>query len=196
VGVVVGDVSDHGVHSALLMTTARAFLRLRSSMPGSLAEIVGDVNHHLSVDIEDGGQFMTLFFLLIDPAGGTLQWVRAGHDPAAVFDPAGGAVEELKGVGIPLGIDADYRFEVNQKTGLSKGQVIVVGTDGVWEARNEAGEIFGKERFHGLIRENPGLDAASLLEVVVGAVREFQDGHKVEDDITLVVIKIEEDLSA
>ena len=107
-GVVVGDVSDHGVHSALLMATARAFIRLRSSLPGSIGAIVSDVNHHFTIDIAEGGQFMTLFLLTIDPVQGRLDWVRAGHDPALVYDPAADTFEELIGTGMPLGIDEMY----------------------------------------------------------------------------------------
>ena len=194
IGVVVGDVSDHGVHSALLMTTARAFIRLRSSIPGNIANIVSDVNLHLSVDIEDGGQFMTLFFLLIDITNGTLNWVRAGHDPAVLYDPALGKIEELKGKGIPLGIDENYQFQVNEKTGLAKGQIIVLSTDGIWEARNRKSEIFGKDRFYNLIRKNANLNATSMLNKIVDKIKEFQNGFKIEDDITMVVIKIEKDI--
>ena len=192
-GVVIGDVSDHGVHSALLMTTARAFIRMRSSNSGDIANIVSDVNFHLSIDIEDGGQFMTLFFLLIDLSKGALNWVRAGHDPAIIYDPVTGKIEELKGAGIPLGINADYQFHVNKKDGLGQGQIIVLSTDGVWEARNTSGEIFGKDRFYNLIRKNAGLNATSLLEMVVSKIKEFQRGFKIEDDITMVVIKIVKD---
>jgi sigma-B regulation protein RsbU (phosphoserine phosphatase) len=191
VGVVVGDVSDHGVHSALLMTTARAFLRLRSSISGNIADIVSDVNLHLTYDIEDGGQFMTLFFLRIDLSNGNLHWVRAGHDPAIIYDPVTGQLEELKGAGIPLGIDENYQYQMNSKAGLAKGQIIVISTDGIWEARNGEGEIFGKNRFYEIIRQNAGLSAPSLLNLVVSQVEQFQSGHKIEDDITMVIIKIE-----
>jgi len=194
VGVVIGDVSDHGIHSALLMTTARAFIRLRSSTPGNIANIVSDVNLHLTIDIEDGGQFMTLFFLLIDITNGTLDWVRAGHDPAIIYDPTTDKMEELKGKGIPLGIDENYQFQVNRKTGLAKGQIIVLSTDGIWEARNRKSELFGKDRFYDLIRKNAILDATSILNVIINEIKEFQNGFKIEDDITLVVIKVEKDV--
>ena len=193
-GVVVGDVSDHGIPSALLMTTARAFLRLRLSAPGNIADIVSDVNVQLTIDIEDGGQFMTLFFLVIDMARGTLEWVRAGHDPAIIVDPATGNLEELKGRGIPLGIDASYPFQMNRKTCLAQGQLIVLSTDGIWEARNRNGEFFGKKRFYDLIRNHATLDSASILKVIMNHIMEFQDGFKMEDDITLVLIKVEKDI--
>lgn len=195
-GVVVGDVSDHGVHSALLMTTARAFIRLRASLPGDIGTIVSDVNHHLTVDIEDGGQFMTLFFLSIDLNKGMLNWVRAGHDPALVYDPATDKITALKGEGIPLGIKGNYPYPVNRSASLSQGQVVVLSTDGVWEARNREGEIFGKDRFYQILRSNAGSSAASIIDTVIDRVRKFQDGFKTEDDITIVVIKIEKEDSA
>jgi phosphoserine phosphatase RsbU/P len=192
-GVVVGDVSDHGVHSALLMATARAFLRLRSSLPGGIDTIVSDVNHHLAVDTEDSGQFMTLFYLTIDLTKGTLSWVRAGHDPALCYDPATDKIVELKGEGIPLGIKEDFQYRVNQCAALSKDQLIVLSTDGVWEARNKDGEIFGKDRFYQVLRSNAGSSAATIIATMIDQVKEFQRGFKTEDDITMVVIKIEND---
>jgi sigma-B regulation protein RsbU (phosphoserine phosphatase) len=95
--VVVGDVSDHGVPSALVMTTARALLRMRSSMSGSLAQVISDVNRQLSRDVEDSGQFMTLFYGELDRASLQLRWVNAGHDPALLFDTHTGQFQELKG---------------------------------------------------------------------------------------------------
>ena len=193
-GVVVGDVSDHGVHSALLMTTARALLRLRSSLPGNIEKIVSDVNIQLSIDIDDGGQFMTLFFLLIDLVGANLSWIRAGHDPAVIYDPVDGSIKELKGAGIPLGIDKNYQFQINKKTDLAKGQIIVLSTDGIWEARNRQGQIFGKSRFYKLISNNAKRDATSMLNTIMNEIKVFQSGYKMEDDITLVIIKIEKNL--
>ena len=104
-------------------------------------------------------------------------------------------MEELKGKGIPLGIDENYQFQVNKKTDLAKGQIIVLGTDGIWEARNRNGEFFGKHRFYNLIRKNSILNATSILNVIIDNVKEFKNGFKIEDDITLVVIKVEKDVS-
>jgi len=194
IGIVIGDVSDHGVHSALIMSTARAFIRLRSSKFDSLINIVSDVNYHLTIDIEDGGQFMTLFFLSLDLETGVMNWVRAGHEPAIFYHPIEDKIEELKGNGIPLGIDEKYRFSLNEKMGLTKGQIIVLSTDGIWEARNKNGEFFGKDRYYNIIRKNANLDSRSMIDMVVGQVKEFQNGAKIEDDITMVVIKITKDL--
>ncbi len=102
--VVVGDVADHGIPSALLMTTARAFLRQRTSRSGELDQVVSDVNRQLTRDVEDSGRFMTLFICEIDRSNQIIHWVNAGHDPAMIYDREGGKFEELTGNALPLGV--------------------------------------------------------------------------------------------
>jgi sigma-B regulation protein RsbU (phosphoserine phosphatase) len=189
--VVVGDISGHGVDSALLMTTARAFLRMRASQPGTISEIITAMNRHLTKDVLETGRFMTLFYLSIDPAQKSLEWVRAGHDPALVYDPAGDEFEELKGNGVALGVNDEFNYQQNQKDGLANGQIIAVGTDGIWEAVNRDGEMFGKERLRNIIRQKTGADAGEILNTVYDELNRFTVGQKTMDDITLVIIKVD-----
>ncbi len=189
--VVVGDISGHGVDSALLMTTARAFLRMRASQPGSISEIVSAMNHHLTRDVLETGRFMTLFYLSIDPAGGCLDWVRAGHDPALLYDPGRDEFTELKGSGVALGVKEDFDYRENSMDGLANGQIIAVGTDGIWEAVNSQGEMFGKERFRDIIKNNAGAGSETILNAVYNELNSFTRGQKSEDDITLVIIKVD-----
>ena len=191
--VVIGDVSGHGIPSALMMATGRAFLRQRSSLPGNLADIVSDVNHQMTRDFEESGSFMTLFYLTIDVSDMCLYWVRAGHDPAILYDPATDTFEELRGAGIALGVNIDGRYEQVQKTGLKKGQIIVLGSDGLWEARNPKGEMFGKEPMYQIIRQNPRAIAREILTSSFNAFNVFLGDRAPEDDVTLVVIKITKD---
>jgi sigma-B regulation protein RsbU (phosphoserine phosphatase) len=191
--VVIGDVSGHGIPSALMMATGRAFLRQRSSLPGDLADIVSDVNRQMTRDFEESGSFMTLFYLTIDASSKCLYWVRAGHDPAIFYDPATDTFEELRGAGVALGVNADGRYEQFQKTGLEKGQLIVLGSDGLWEARNPKGEMFGKEPIHQIIRQNPKVIAREVLTSSFNAFNAFLGGRAPEDDVTLVVIRITKD---
>ena len=194
IGVAIGDVSGHGIPSALLMTTVRSSLRQRLSLPGSIAQIIIDVNRHLVRDVEDSGQFMTLFYLTIDRVNQNLKWVRAGHEPGIFYDPATDTFEDLKGSGISLVLSEDWQYEMNEKVGLAKGQIVVLSTDGVWEAHNLDGEIFGKERLYEIIRHNATKKAEEIIEAVIAAVGQFQNDSGSEDDITLVAIKIEGDL--
>jgi sigma-B regulation protein RsbU (phosphoserine phosphatase) len=97
IGVAIGDVSGHGIPSALLMTTVRSYLRQRASLPGSTARIISDVNRQLVKDVEDSGQFMTMLFLTLDTSKGQIEWLRAGHDPGLVYDPDTYAFSDLGG---------------------------------------------------------------------------------------------------
>jgi len=195
IDLVIGDVSGHGVSASLLMATARAFLRQRAALPGTTAEIISDVNRQLSKDVADTGSFMTMFYLEIDISGKNLEWVRAGHDPAIFYDPASDSFSELKGSGIALGVDGDFAFAENRRDGLREGQLILLGTDGIWEARNQDGEMFGKDALYAAIRENARLDAAAVLGKILDALNDFQGGAAVEDDITLIVVKCTPEIS-
>ena len=189
---VVGDVTGHGVDAALLMTSARAFLRMRASQCGGISQIVTEMNRHLTLDILNTGRFMTMFYISIDVENKKLSWVRAGHDPAIIYDPGRDQFEELKGSGLALGVDKNYIFEENAKTGLHQGQIIAIGTDGIWETFNQDGEMFGKRRFREIIRHNAHLGSSAIIDAIYSEIDTFSRGLKREDDITLVVIKVEE----
>lgn len=186
--VAVGDISGHGVDAALLMTSARAFLRMRAAAPGAPAQIVREMNRHLSEDLDGTGRFMTLFLIRFDPESGRASWVRAGHDPAVVYCPACDCFTEMGGAGLPLGVDSETEFE-ESLTEILPGQLIAIGTDGIWEARSPEGEMFGKERFRKLIRRHAKKPAARIIDAVFDAVTAFTAGIRPDDDVTLVVVK-------
>ncbi len=190
VSIVVGDISGHGVDSALLMSSARAFLRMRASQPGNIIDIITAMNHHLTEDVYDTGRFMTLFYMTIDRSKKYIEWVRAGHDPAFIYDSGSDEFMELKGPGLALGVEQDYIFQAQREEGLRQGQVIVVGTDGLWEGCNRYGECFGKQRLKDIIRINSHNSAESILNNALQVHTDFTQGMKTEDDITLVVIKV------
>jgi sigma-B regulation protein RsbU (phosphoserine phosphatase) len=196
ISLVVGDVSGHGLDAALLMSAARAFLRMRASQPGTLADIVSDMNRHLAGDVVDSGHFMTLFFLAVDTERRTLTWVRAGHDPALRYDPRTDGFEDLSGDGLALGVDAAARYRLNTRDGLHAGQVIAVGTDGIWEARDRHDRMFGKQGFQNIIRRHHQGTANEILNAVFRALEDHLEGAGPLDDMTLVIVKIEADPQA
>jgi sigma-B regulation protein RsbU (phosphoserine phosphatase) len=189
-GIAVGDVSGHGISAALLMATIRAFIKSSVTRPASIAESIGSVNRLLAEDTGDTGQFVTLFYAEISPAEKNLRWVRAGHDPAIFYDPNLDKFEELRGEGVALGIDPNGSYQENIIDGSSDGQILVIGTDGVWEARNIEGEMYGKERLMSLVRQHSASSSEAILNVVIDSLKMFLDSAKQEDDITLLVIKI------
>ena len=193
-GIVIGDVSEHGIPSALLMASARAFMRQRTALSGSIAEIVGDVNRQLTLDVEDTGRFITLFFLQIDRSNRSLSWVRAGHEPATLYDPKTDCFEELGGKGIALGIDDTWQYMEQNRADLVVGQIILLSTDGLWEACNSQDEMFGKQAIYHIIRQNSHTDAAKIQDAILTELKQFQQGVEPVDDITLVIIKIKDRL--
>jgi sigma-B regulation protein RsbU (phosphoserine phosphatase) len=192
IGIAVGDVSGHGIPAALLMATVRAFLKSRVTQPGSPAEIISDVNRLITHDTGDTGQFMTLFYAVLDTYNKELRWVRAGHDPALFYDPAKGEFKELNGYGMALGLDGKFKYRENVLTGLTMGQVLLIGTDGLWETQSESGEMFGKDRIKALIKKNANTSPDKIIEAIITTLKEFQGLMKQEDDVTLAVIKVSE----
>ena len=190
VKIVVGDVSDHGIASALLMTTARAFIRQRASRTGNLNQIVSDVNRQLSRDVEESGRFMTLFLCEIDASAKSVRWVNAGHDPAVILNCDSGKFEELSGRALPLGVSDKTGYREYHRR-LASNQILLIGTDGIWESPNTAGQMFGKTRFREVIRANARKSARDILEAVFENIYAFCHPREKEDDVTLVVVKFD-----
>ncbi len=186
--VCVGDVSGHGLPAALLMASARAFLRAQAGSSSSLAEAMGRVNRLIYHDTYRTGHFMTLLLMEFDRYG--VSWIRAGHDPALVYDPDADSFEELSGPGMALGLMPDYRYSQEHRSGLRPGMLFCLATDGVWEARSPQGEFYGKERLRECIRANASRPAAEIVEAVARDVDVFRGHCPTEDDVTLVIVRI------
>jgi sigma-B regulation protein RsbU (phosphoserine phosphatase) len=151
---------------------------------------MADVNRQMVLDVEDSGSFMTLFYLRVDPQHRCIHWIGAGHEPAIRYDPISDRFDEMKGQGPALGISEQAMFEEETKNDLTMGQIIVLATDGFWEAHNKNGDMFGKKPLYDIIRQNANATAKDILARCFRAVEEFQTGTEREDDITMVVIKM------
>ena len=116
-------------------------------------------------------------------------WCRAGHDPGMLYDPAADAFGLLQGSGIPLGAVPDWSYEEMRRPWLTPGQVLVLFTDGIHEARNPADGMYGKERMEAVIRREAAGPASAIVNALVADLKEFKAGLPLEDDVTLVVIK-------
>jgi len=192
VGMVLGDVSGHGVGPALLMASARAMFRLRLGQRCELAGCVDDVNAHMTRDLFGSGRFMTLFALLLHRASGELTACSAGHDPAMVYDPVADAFSEFGAPGLALGVEPDWRYESVTRPALSPGQVLLLGTDGIWETRSPSGELFGKERLRQVVRDYARTTAGNVQELerrILQALQDFSGTSRHEDDITLLLLE-------
>ncbi|NNF97865.1 MAG: SpoIIE family protein phosphatase [Desulfobacteraceae bacterium] len=190
-GVVVADSAGHGVGSALHMTTARAFFKYGIQHYRGPADYMESVNHYLTRDSEKTGRFVSAFFLELDLPNRSYRWVRAGHEPAYVFKPGEKNVTKLSGKGIALGVMTDQKFPVFSGNNLQPGQVLVIGTDGIREAMNHQHEMYGAQRLFDVIRENATLGAVEIQKAVLTSVRAFQGDMPQDDDVTIVVLKIQ-----
>jgi sigma-B regulation protein RsbU (phosphoserine phosphatase) len=116
--------------------------------------------------------------------------VRAGHDPAWIYDSQSGRFQELSGKGMALGVDAGQQYVENVLNHWSPGSIIVIATDGIREARNPAGDMFGQERFQRAIRDNAAASAEAIKLALLDDLGTFRGNAPQDDDITLVVIKL------
>jgi serine phosphatase RsbU (regulator of sigma subunit) len=183
-GIVVGDATGKGVPAALVMAIARTMLRTASQSYASPGKVLERVNELLTADITPG-TFVTCFFAVLDPSSGQLRYANAGHGPP--FRKRDGRVAELRATGMPLGIMPGTRYDEGEDV-LSSGESLLFYSDGVVEARNEGGEIFGFPRLASLLASRD--ERTPLVDVVLGELRSFAGhGWEQEDDVTLLALE-------
>jgi phosphoserine phosphatase RsbU/P len=133
---------------------------------------------------------MTFFYCELKESEMEVRWVRAGHDPALVYDPSTDTFDELKGQGLALGLDDAFEYDSFHRR-IEPRQIIMIGTDGIWEMHNTAGEMFGKEALMEIIRNNQTASARQIVDTVTTALERFRGDEAPEDDVTMVVIKVD-----
>jgi len=185
-GLAVADVSGKGVGAALLMASLRAWLRAELAHGTDLAALAARLNDFVH-ESSDLNSFITFFYAELDKTTGVLRYVNAGHNPAVVFG-RDGAVRELGGTGLCLGMLPDRLYEVGTAA-LDPGDVLVAYTDGITESRNAAEAEFGVDGLAEAVRGERDKDAPAILEAVFGRLAEFTAGVEPFDDRTLVVVK-------
>ena len=189
VGLVLGDVSGHGIPAAMLMISTGSILRNNAPRHGdNLALAIAELNRHL-VKNSEPDKFMTLFYGLLDDENKTLTWTSAGHDPAIWYHARSAEFSELQNTGMPLGIMDAAEFGRADPITLRAGDIVIIGTDGIWEARNASEEQYGKKRLLDFITTHKDESAEQMASSVVESVLEFCSDSAPADDITLIVIK-------
>ena len=189
-GVVVADAVGHGVGAAILMTSVRAFLTSAMQRYISPAALITEVNHYISGDCSKSGRFTSMFFVEIDSENKILKWVRAGHEPPLYYHAASETFSQLDGTGLVLGIDGGYSYEEYVTENLQSGDIVLIGTDGITEARNQEGELFGRERLKKCLQLYAQSSAKEIQVKLLKELDLFCTDNKQEDDITLVLIKV------
>lgn len=189
--VAIGDVSGHGIASAMVMASARGILRSRSHDATSLAELLRHMNRQISED-STGGRFMTMLLMMISSCSRELRWASAGHRPPLVYEPHADRVEELEGADVPLGVVPGAEYREFSFSNLSPGTVVLLATDGLWEAESAEGGLFGLQRIREHLRRYAARPAQEIAATLTQTVAGFRGGRSQNDDITFVVIKVKE----
>jgi len=191
VGLVIANVSDKGIPAALYMMFARTLLRAAAIGGRNPAAVLERTNQLMLAD-SASDMFVTAYYGVLDPEAHTLTVASAGHN-LAVFAPGGaGDPVPLTTPGIPLGILAPAEIE-ERLIQLCPGDVVIFYTDGISEALSPAGEVFGEERLLALMRETRSLSADEIAATLADAVQAFIGDETQPDDITLIVLKRNED---
>jgi sigma-B regulation protein RsbU (phosphoserine phosphatase) len=189
-GIFVADVSGHGTPAAVLMAITHCIAHTRPGPPTPPADVLNYLNHHLATwYTARSGTFVTAFYGIYDPQNRELAYACAGHNPPRVKSCPAQSLSALDGVnGLPLGVELAERYEHCARQ-LRPGDQIVFYTDGITEARNPAGELFGTERLDEALT-TCGPDATVVLNAVLASVEQFVAGYPADDDRTLLVASI------
>ena len=188
-GIVVADVSGHGLGAALIMVATRAALRSCADMPVSLDEIMDRVNATLLSDLESGG-FVTMSLASLDVCALTLTYSNAGHPSGYVLDRAGEVKCVMESTRIPLGVMSYWNSPPARSIPLEHGDILVFLTDGILESVGAAGEAFGLERALAVVKEHRREPAHQILEHLLTGVHTSRGGVAQEDDMTAVICKV------
>jgi len=188
-GIVVADVTGHGVGPALLMAETRAYLRTLVTTVPDVGDILTRANRILAEDV-DFERFVTLLLLKLNAKSPSLIYTSAGHPTGYVLKEDGEVKALLKRTGAPLGLQQKTPYTAAPAISLSPGDVVLIPTDGIEEAVSPKNELFGTQRLLEVARQHRHKTAHEILEALFSAVREFSKDQPQSDDLTVVVIKV------
>ncbi|MCE5213325.1 MAG: SpoIIE family protein phosphatase [Methanobacterium sp.] len=190
IGITIADVSGKSVPAALFMAVSRTVLRAKATSNCHPSQVIKEANELITSDSKKG-MFVTLFYAILDLKNKTMNYVNAGHNPPVMFIRKMGDLECLKTKGIALGA-IDTMEPEEKEIKLEKGDVIVFYTDGVTEAINDKEELFGEKRLYKLVKVNSDLSAKEIVDRIKDEVIDFSKGLSQFDDITLMVLKVDD----
>jgi serine phosphatase RsbU (regulator of sigma subunit) len=188
-GIVIADVADKGTGAALYMALSRTLIRTYALEHPAQPEVtLAAANRRILADTHSD-QFVTVFYGVLDPQDGTFTYCNAGHNPAFLLRNHNRASPQpLPITGIPLGLFDDHAWKHNTIS-LEHGDVLLLYTDGVTEAQDRDGALFGEVRFLQSARTHMHHNAFDLRSAIVADIHNFTAGAPQSDDITLVILQ-------
>lgn len=185
--VMIGDVTGHGVGAALLTHAVQAALRSYLELVDDAAHVVTRLNQRLVAGVETGN-FMSLLLAIVDPVRLTVQYVNAGHPGLLVCSAEGARV--LEKTGMVLGVVGDQQYVASPPIPLQRGDLLLLHTDGLDEAMSPSREVFGISRLQDVMARARSLSAAGAVATIEAALRDHVGSGAVEDDLTIITIKL------
>jgi adenylate cyclase len=183
---VIGDVSGKGVPAALFMSVSRTVLRTIAFEHEEPGPVLSKVNAILARDNAEG-MFVTIFYAVLDLATGSLVFSSGGHDDAVLLT-ASGTCEPLGYMGPAIGLIEMAEYPTASRN-LAAGDAILLLTDGITEAFNKDGRVFGSDRVLNVLARKPHTSATDIVQTLTGEVALFSTGTEQSDDITCVALR-------
>lgn len=188
VGLVIADVSGHGLGPSLLMASVRAALRSLLMAHSHAGDLLGLLNQALAADLQDGS-FITMVVAALDPRNHTLEYANAGHAPAIHYSPAARRFRDLSATGLPIGVLEQCEYPVAQPLEIRTGDLVLLCTDGIVEAADQDRELFGTRRLREAIRELADSPLEELVARLGRRVEDFAHTEHPADDLTILAIR-------
>ncbi len=189
VDVVIADISGHSVGAALIMSEVRTLLRTEANSTHPPQAVLETLNSQLHDDLSRAELFITMFYAEYNSATGVLCYANAGHNHPVLLRSGDAFFHELDADGLILGVKKEVVFE-EQSIRLVSGDVLLFYTDGLTEASTTDGELFGTTRAYNHLKAYRQLSAAEILDSFYAVVHKFTGSQDLQDDISMIVIKI------
>ncbi|WP_305044358.1 SpoIIE family protein phosphatase [Geoalkalibacter sp.] len=190
IDLVIADVSGHNVGAALLMAETRTFIQARARGIHTPSQLLAELNRFFYEDLTRAELFITLFYLNFNTETRRLTYANAGHNPPLVWRFGKRACEWLDAEGLILGVRREVAFQ-EEHTSLNPGDVVLLYTDGIIEAHNDRGELFGTERLCTLLQEHHALNPEQLIPCILDQVRLFTGVQNFADDVSMIALRVE-----
>ncbi len=187
--IIIADVSGHNIGAALLMASARTFIQAHNLQMFPPKTTLGTLNNFLYKDLSNSELFISMFYVRYELHQKNIIYANAGHNKPLIYRSSSNSFDQLDADGMIMGIVPQIKFE-QKEIAVESGDILVMYTDGIVEAQNENEELFGMERFQGLIRDHHNKSSSEIIDITLEETRMYQGRRHFNDDVTMVVVKI------
>jgi serine phosphatase RsbU (regulator of sigma subunit) len=188
-GIVVADVSGHGLPSALITAMAKVSFSNESARYVDTKLVCEAVNKNLTKSLADVGFYLTAFFIIVDVKNKRFQYTNAGHHKALLLRSGSNEMKELDSLGFFIGSIVEAEYDCNYQD-YQSGDRIYIYTDGIVEARNDQGDFFEEERLNEFILQNRSMDVQDFCNLLMEEVKTFYGNASPNDDRTILVLDV------